>query len=279
MKKILLIITILTALLSSNVYANTHYGYDIPVTVSVNSNVLDTDNASFIINNTAYAPVRFILNALGIYEMEWKDDEKSVTFSYEGKDVKLYAGYKYAFVNGEKIPVSNNIVLKNKRTLAPIRFISELFDFNVNWSDTFYIVDLSKENIEIDESLIEKDYSLEDIVWLSRIIEAEGSGEPFNGKIAVGNVILNRVESKDFPDTIYDVIFDNNYGIQFQPVANNSIYNTPSRDSVLAGKLAIRDTNIAGESLYFLNPKKASNFWIINNRTYHKTINNHDFYL
>ncbi len=279
MKKILLIITILTALISSTVCANTHYGYDIPVTVSVNSNVLDTDNSSFILNNTAYAPIRFILNALGIYEMEWKDDEKSVTFSHDGKEVKLYTGYKYAFVNGEKVPVSNNIVLKNDRTLAPVRFISEMFDFTVNWSDDFYIVDLSKENISVDESLIEKDYSLEDIVWLSRIIEAESSGEPFNGKIAIGNVILNRVESEDFPNTIYGVIFDNNYGIQFQPVANNSIYNTPSRDSVIASTLAIRNTNVAGESLYFLNPKKASNFWIINNRTYHTTINNHDFYL
>ena len=279
MKKIIFIIALLTMLLSTLVYADTHYGYDIPVTVSVNSSVIETDNASYILNNTAYAPIRFILNTLGIYEMEWKDDEKSVTFSYDEKEVKLYAGYKYAFVNGEKIPVSNNIVLKNGRTLAPIRFISEMFGFNVNWSDTFYIVDLSKENIEVDDSLLEKDYSIDDIVWLARIIEAESSGEPFSGKIAVGNVILNRVKSDDFPNTIYGVIFDDNYGIQFQPVANNSIYNTPSRDSVLAGKLAIRDTNIAGESLYFLNPKKASNFWIINNRTYHTTINNHDFYL
>lgn len=279
MKRVFIILTVLTMFITSAVCADTHYGYDIPVTVSVNESIIDTDNASYIINDTAYAPIRFILNALGIYEMQWKDDEKSVTFSYDGKEVKLYAGYKYAFVNGEKIPVSNNIVLKNGRTLAPIRFISEMFDFTVNWSDTFYIVDLSKENIEVDESLKEKDYTIDDIVWLSRIIEAESSGEPFTGKIAVGNVILNRVESEDFPDTIYDVIFDSKYGIQFQPVANNSIYNTPSRDSVIAGKLAIRDVNTVGNSLYFLNPKKASNFWIINNRTYHTTISNHDFYL
>lgn len=279
MKKLILIIFTLCFIMSYTTKANTHYGYDIPVTISVNGNVIKTDNSSFILNNTAYAPIRFILNSLGVYDMEWKDDEKSVTFSHEGKEVKLYAGYKYAVINGEKIPVENNIVLKNDRILAPIRFIAETFGFDVLWSDEFYIVNLSKDNIGVDENIIDTSYTFEDIVWLSRIIEAESSGEPFSGKIAVGNVILNRVKSNDFPNTIYGVIFDTNYGIQFQPVANNSIYNTPSRDSVIAGKLAIRDTNIAGDSLYFLNPKKASNFWIINNRTYFKSISNHDFYL
>lgn len=279
MKRILLILLTLIFISGFNVSANTHYGYDIPVTVSVNGFVLETDDSSFILNNTAYAPIRFILNALGIFDMEWKDDEKSVTFSHEGKEVKLYAGYKYAIVNGEKIPVENNIVLKNDRILAPIRFISEMFGFEINWSDEFYIADLSKENLEIDNRILEKDYTIEDIVWLSRIIEAESAGEPFSGKIAVGNVILNRVKDENFPDTIYGVIFDTNYGVQFQPVANNAIYNKPSRDSVIAGKLAIRSTDIVGDSLYFLNPKKASNFWIMNNRPYYKTINNHDFYL
>ena len=279
MKKILLFLLVLFSLSHFKTNANTYHGYDMPVTVAVNGNIIESDNSSFIINNTAYAPIRFILNAMGIYEMEWKDDEKSVTFDFEDKELKLFSGYKYAFVNGEKIPVNNNIVLKNDRVLAPIRFIAESFGFNVDWSDTFYIVNLSKDNMILDNSVIEKDYDINDIVWLSRIIEAESSGEPFSGKIAVGNVILNRVKSRDFPDTIYEVIFDTNYGVQFQPVSNNAIYNTPSTDSVIAGKLAIRDTNEAGESLYFLNPKSASNFWIVNNRTYYKTISNHAFYL
>ena len=45
-------------------------------------------------------------------------------------------------------------------------------------------------------------YSENDLYWLSRIIEAEASGESFNGKIAVGNCVLNRVKSSEFPNTI-----------------------------------------------------------------------------
>ena len=279
MKRLFILFTLMFLILSVSAKSDTYKGYDTPFTLCVNGNIIKTEGNSYIINNVSYAPVRFVLNSLGIFDMEWKDDEKSVTFSYEDKEVKLYAGYRYAFINGEKTPIENSIVLKNDRTLAPIRFIAELFDFKVEWNEEFYIADLTKHNLEVDEDIIEDEYSLNDLMWLFSIIEAESSGEPFDGKIAVGNVVLNRVKDKNFPDTISEVIFDKKFGIQFQPVANNAIYNTPSLDSVIAGKLALRDVNVVGNSLYFLNPKKATSFWILNNRTYYKTISNHDFYL
>ena len=279
MKRFFVILTLIVLFLTTKANAVTSGDFDMPFTLCVNNNIIETENNSYIIKNTAYAPIRFVLNALGIYDMQWKDDEKSVTFSYEDCVVKLYAGYRYAFVNDEKIPLDNGIVLKNDRTLAPVRFISELFGFTVEWNEDYYIADLTKDGLIVDETIIEDEYSIEDLKWLFSLIEAESKGEPFLGKIAVGNVVLNRVKDKNFPDTISGVIFDTKFGIQFQPVANNSIYNMPSLESVIAGKLAIRDVNPVGNSLYFFNPKIASSFWIPNNRTYYKTINNHDFYL
>ncbi len=74
--------------------------------------------------------------------------------------------------------------------------------------------------------------------WLARIIEAEAGGEPYKGKVAVGNVILNRVKSKDFPNTIYNVIFEYFGNIpQFSPVQEGTIYNTPSKESMNAAKM------------------------------------------
>ena len=52
----------------------------------------------------------------------------------------------------------------------------------------------------------------------------------------MGNVVLNRVASKQFPNTIYDVIFDTKYAVQFEPTANGTVYNTPSKDSISAAK-------------------------------------------
>ena len=116
------------------------------------------------------------------------------------------------------------------------------------------------------------------VYWLSRIIEAEAGGEPFKGKVAVGEVILNRVESNEFPNTIWGVIFDDKFGIQFEPVANGTIYNTPSSESIEAAKVALSGSNYIGDCLYFLNPKIASSNWIVKNRKFYTTIAKHDFY-
>ncbi len=92
-------------------------------------------------------------------------------------------------------------------------------------------------------------------------------------------MILNRVKSPEFPSTVYGVIFDKKYGVQFQSVMNGTVYNTPSSDSISAAKAALKGENPVGDCLYFLNPKTAENKWIINNRTYHSAIKNHDFYM
>lgn len=273
---LLILIFTFTGVTSS---ANTFYGYSIPVTISVNGNIIETEDSGILINSATYAPIRFVANALNIYDISWNDKEKSATISFEGKTLTLYANKDYAQLNGSSIPVSNTVIVRNGRTLVPLRFIAEIFDCDVHWDSTLYIADIQKSNITVPYEIIEKDYTKNDILWLTRLIEAESAGEPFVGKIAVGNVVMNRVESNEFPDNIYDVIFDKKYGVQFQPAANNTIINTPSNDSIIAGKIALRNDNIAGESLYFLNPKIATNFWIIKNRIFYKTIYNHDFYL
>ncbi|MBR5537038.1 MAG: cell wall hydrolase [Clostridia bacterium] len=118
------------------------------------------------------------------------------------------------------------------------------------------------------------------VYWLARIIEAESGAEPYRGKLAVGNVILNRVKSADFPNSIYGVIFDRKNGVQFTPVANGTIYNTPSEESVRAAKDCLSGTSVVGNCLYFFNPKTATKAgWIIQNCRYFASIGNHDFYL
>jgi len=122
-------------------------------------------------------------------------------------------------------------------------------------------------------------FSSDDLFWLARIIEAEASGEPYNGKVAVGNVVLNRVSSSDFPNTIYGVIFDYHEHIpQFSPVAEGTIYNNPSQESIQAARDALNGTRPVGSSTYFFNPDKAAGTWIVQNKTYVMRIGGHTFY-
>jgi N-acetylmuramoyl-L-alanine amidase len=90
---------------------------------------------------------------------------------------------------------------------------------------------------------------------------------------------LNRVKSDLFPDTIKGVIFEYYKGIpQFSPVADGTVYNTPSAESIMAAKAALSGTNYVGSATYFFNPAKAEGAWIINNKTFVKRIGNHVFY-
>ena len=98
------------------------------------------------------------------------------------------------------------------------------------------------------------------------------------GKIAVGNVVLNRVRSSAYPNTIYGVIFDKKFGTQFAPVANGTIYNTPTADSMIAAKICLEGYSLSSEIIYFLNPSVASSSWIIKSRPHAFTIGKHAFY-
>lgn len=121
-------------------------------------------------------------------------------------------------------------------------------------------------------------YTQDDVYWLSRLIEAESGGEPYKGKLAVGNSVLSRVLSGEFPNNVVKVIFDRKYAVQYQPTANGAIYNTPSTDSIIAAMSALEGVWHISDCLYFFNPRTATNNWISKNREFMTTIGNHDFY-
>lgn len=141
------------------------------------------------------------------------------------------------------------------------------------------INEISKEEIPQYNNTYQISHSQDDIYWLSRIIEAEASGESMEGKIAVGNCVLNRVNSSEFPNTIYEVIFDKKHGVQYQPTANGMIYNTPSDESVKAAIDSLGGKSVVGDAMYFCTTKVAPVSWAGQNRPYLTTIGNHTFFL
>lgn len=252
---------------------------DILIDISVNGQLIRSDAHAYISGGTTYAPIRMLSDALNVDKLSWDESSKTVSIRENGKNLSFTVGSAYATVNGKRVNTGAVTQQIGGRTYAPVRFLCEQLGGKVSWNQTYYIVQVTKSGITVPTTLRFYDYTEDEIFWLARIIEAESSGEPLRGKIAVGNVIMNRVDSRDFPNTIYGVIFDREHGVQFQPVLNGAIYNTPSSDSIIAAKRALVDDKMVGNSLYFLNPRTASNFWIVNNRRYYGTIANHDFYL
>lgn len=93
--------------------------------------------------------------------------------------------------------------------------------------------------------------SREEIQLLENLVECEAGAEPYAGKVAVANVVFNRVKSKKFPNTIHDVIYQKN---QFEPVVTGMIYNrTASADSKRAVREALQGKKVIGSDIM--------NFW------------------
>ncbi|OIK13695.1 hypothetical protein BIV60_13575 [Bacillus sp. MUM 116] len=95
---------------------------------------------------------------------------------------------------------------------------------------------------------------------LARLVRAEAQDEPFNGKVAVACVVLNRMESKKFPGSIRGVIYARG---QFQPVLNGEINKPADNESIKAVNEALSSKrNLVGKSLFFYNPQIAQSRWL-----------------
>ena len=128
---------------------------------------------------------------------------------------------------------------------------------------------------KIDIEKKEYDFSEDDKQLLAQLAEAEAGNQGYKGIVDVLYVVLHRVESEEFPDTIYDVIYQKN---QFETVSNGTINNDPSK----LCKKAVEDIE-NGEAedeykttLYFDSCNGDS--WAGRNRQYCATYKNHDFY-
>jgi len=251
-----------------------------PIDIMVNGHYIKTDASPFIISGSTYVPIRFVSEALGADEISWDSKNNTAVIKSNNIEIVLPIGENYGYINGKYVKIGNGIKLVDDRTFVPVRFISESLGAKVAWDGNYFTVGIDKDGIDVPPSLIhDRGFTNDDIFWLGRIIESEAMGEPLEGKIAVGNVVLNRVKSADYPNTIYGVIFDDNNGVQFQPVSNGTIYNNPSYESIIAAKYSLQGEDIVGDSLYFLNIATATSSWIYDNRTYYKTVGNHSFYL
>ncbi|WP_228728376.1 cell wall hydrolase [Brevibacillus composti] len=101
--------------------------------------------------------------------------------------------------------------------------------------------------------------SKRDIELLSRLVYAEGRGEPYEGQVAIAAVVLNRVESPQFPNTVPGVIFARN---AFSPVQDGQLSHRTNDTARKAVMDAINGKDPSGGALYFFNPKTATSDWI-----------------
>jgi N-acetylmuramoyl-L-alanine amidase len=102
-------------------------------------------------------------------------------------------------------------------------------------------------------------YSSNDVMVLAKMIHGEARGEPYVGKVAVGAVILNRVEDKKFPDSVHGVCFQPG---AFDAVSDGQYYMEPDKEALKAAKAALNGWDPTYGALYYWNPATATSKWI-----------------
>ena len=234
------------------------------------------DSEALLIDSLTYIPLRKLAESVRDCTIKYNDKTRTATVTYGDTTISVTTGRRYISVNGRYFYCIGEVKNVNGSLYVPIRPLARALQLNVEWNSKMRSVELEKASWTLEDA--ESYYNADELYWLSRIIEAEAGGEILEGKIAVGNVVLNRVADKRYPNTIYGVIFDFKNGIQFTPAYTGTVYNTPSHESIIAAKMCLEGYEIVDGVLFFFNPRIATSNWISKNRPFAARIGRHDFY-
>ena len=122
----------------------------------------------------------------------------------------------------------------------------------------------SNQNSQSGQSGGVNGFSSSDVYLLARTIHAEGRGEPYVGQVAIGAVILNRIRSSQFPNTVAGVVYQK---YAFTAVSDGQINLTPNDTAMKAARDAINGWDPTGGAIYYYNPAVATSSWIFDRQT------------
>ena len=236
------------------------------VPVQVDGGLLQS--GSYVEQGVTYVPLRYLLDALGGWTVSWDSAEQEAVAVSGSLRLAADPAADTITIGGREY--AGRVTVENGRTYVPLRLVTEALGGSAEWDPYLGGAAVTSAGASHDAA---------DFYWLSRIISAESGGECLEGQIAVGNVVLNRVASREFPDTIPGVIFDRVDGVQFEPVSNGTVYKAPTAQATEAARRVLAGENVIGDALYFYAPALSQGLWINANRTYCKTIGCHRFYL
>ncbi|AQS58731.1 cell wall hydrolase [Desulforamulus ferrireducens] len=117
-----------------------------------------------------------------------------------------------------------------------------------------------KERVKSQQSQVSRgNLNRHEVTLLAMVVEGEAADEPYQGKVAVAAVIMNRMEDQQFPDTLSGVVYED---WAFESVMNNQYKRPLSQESINAAQAALRGEDPTNGALYFWNPATAKSKWV-----------------
>ena len=229
-----------------------------------------------LISGTVYIPIRKFAESSTSAGVSYSSASKTLTVSGAGHNISVSDGAYVLYASGRPIfSMTPSVVLSDGNMYVPASTLAKAFGMTVRQETSSALYLSGSPSPLLSASRF---YREDEVFWLARIINAESRGESLIGQIAVGNVVLNRVKSPLYPNTIWGVIFDKKYGVQFSPIIDGSIYNEPTYTAVLAAKICLEGFSLSDDVLFFLYPRASTSSWIPRTREYAFSIGKHDFY-
>lgn len=226
----------------------------------------------YVIDGDVYVSLESVCGVLGYNaKTDYDIDTNNLTVSVAGIEITAGARDNYMCANGRCLYLPNGYFEINGSAVFPVDAVAKIFTLSISMNAENGGVDFGTANEAI---LMSGDefYDEDDLYWMSRIITWESGNQPVAGQIAVGNVVLNRVESQRFPDSIKEVIFQPG---QFSPAMNGVIYGEPYEISVICAKLTLEGYNTVGDALFFQVGRYGA---VADIATYVCTIAGHNFF-
>ena len=230
-----------------------------------------------LLDGQCLVPVR-ALSAACAQKLAWSEDKDGLTLQVGALIARGMTGKQYLMAEGRYVWMPGGWLVRGGELYLPLPTLEKLFGVRAELSETGCAFETEgAELLQGGEDYYAFNFPADDYYWLTHIIHAEAGVEPIEGKIGVGNVVMNRIRSELFPNTVYEVIYDTAHAIQFEPVAVGAIHEDPDPESVAAACLVLEGANTVGESLYFVNPS-AEVAWFDVMLQLETSIGRHNFY-
>ena len=247
---------------------------EVDPTLTVDGQPVSTDVAKTYRGDTTYVALVPMSKCLDSTILsKWDAGTRTATVHNDKLVLKATVGNLYLTVNNRYFYAPEGIQIENGQVMVPLSALVKAFDGSLTWNGSTGITAVTRGSGAA--KFGEQYYNADDLFWLSRVIYTESGNQPLEGKMAVGNVVMNRVKHPSFPSTIEGVLAQKN---QFTTYWSGHIgRSSPNAESVIAAKLVL-DGGVVEEvknALYF---DSAASSWASRNRTCVAVIGGHRFY-
>ena len=247
---------------------------EVDPTLTVDGQPVSTDVAKTYRGDTTYVALVPMSKCLDSTILsKWDAGTRTATVHNDKLVLKATVGNLYLTVNNRYFYAPEGIQIENGQVMVPLSALVKAFDGSLTWNGSTGITAVTRGSGAA--KFGEQYYNADDLFWLSRVIYTESGNQPLEGKMAVGNVVMNRVKHPSFPSTIEGVLAQKN---QFTTYWSGHIgRSSPNAESVIAAKLVL-DGGVVEEvknAIYF---DSAASSWASRNRTCVAVIGGHRFY-